>query len=157
MIDALQDFTSSFPALLQWVGVMLVAAIPFVDSYFGSVIGVLAGLNPVVAIAAAIVGNVLAMLIFVFAAHRVRTGVVNSKAPRQDSARSRKVRAWFDKYGVAGVSLVGPVVLPSQFTSAAMVSFGASKNSVILWQIIAITIWGVVFGTLATVGITLSR
>ena len=67
------------------------------------------------------------------------------------------MRSWFDRYGVAGVSLVGPVILPSQFTSAAMVSFGASKNAVILWQVIAITIWGVVFGTLATVGITLSR
>lgn len=157
MIDALQDFTSSFPTFLQWVGVMLVAAIPFVDSYFGSVIGVLAGLNPVVAIAAAIVGNVIAMLIFVFAAHRVRSGVVNGKTPEAESPRRQKVRAWFDKYGVAGVSLVGPVILPSQFTSAAMVSFGASKNAVILWQVIAITIWGVVFGTLATVGITLSR
>lgn len=157
MLDALQDFTSSFPTFLQWVGVMLVAAIPFVDSYFGSVIGVLAGLNPVVAIAAAIVGNVIAMLIFVFAAHRVRSGVVSGKAPAEESARRQKVRSWFDKYGVAGVSLVGPVILPSQFTSAAMVSFGASKNAVILWQVIAITIWGVVFGTLATVGITLSR
>ncbi|RZU63797.1 hypothetical protein EV379_0086 [Microterricola gilva] len=157
MIETLQDFTASFPTYLQWVGVMLVAAIPFIDSYFGSVVGVVAGLNPVVAIAAAIVGNVIAMLIFVFTAHRVRSGVVNGKAPTEESARRQKVRSWFDKYGVAGVSLVGPVILPSQFTSAAMVSFGASKNAVILWQVIAITIWGVVFGTLATVGITLSR
>ncbi|MGO4105865.1 hypothetical protein AB4Y63_18150 [Leifsonia sp. YAF41] len=157
MIPALQDFTSSFPEFLQWVGVMLVAAIPFVDSYFGSVIGILAGVTPVVAIAAAIVGNIISMMIFALTAHRVRVGVLNGKTPPEESSRRRKVRAWFDKYGVAGVSLVGPVILPSQFTSAAMVSFGAPKNSVILWQIISITIWGVVVGTLATVGITLSR
>jgi hypothetical protein len=157
MIPALQDFTSSFPEFLQWVGVMLIAAIPFVDSYLGSVIGVLAGVNPVVAIAAAIVGNVISMLIFALSAHRVRSKVVSGKAPEVESPRRQKVRGWFDKYGVAGVSLVGPVILPSQFTSAAMVSFGAPKNSVILWQIISITIWGVVFGTLATVGITLTR
>ena len=42
MIDALQDFTASLPTVLQWVGVILAAAIPFIESYFGSVIGVLA-------------------------------------------------------------------------------------------------------------------
>ena len=44
MIDALQDFTASLPTVLQWVGVILAAAIPFIESYFGSVIGILAGM-----------------------------------------------------------------------------------------------------------------
>lgn len=157
MIESLQDFTASFPELLQWVGVMLIAAIPLVESYFGSAIGVLAGVTPAVAIAAAIVGNIVSMLIFVFSAHGVRSGVVRGKEPQPLSPRREKLRERFDKYGVAGVSLLGQVLLPSQITSAAMVSFGASRNAVILWQVISITIWGVVFGTLATVGITLSR
>jgi hypothetical protein len=54
MLDALQNFTESLPPLLQWVGVILASAIPFIESYFGSVIGILAGVNPVVAILAAI-------------------------------------------------------------------------------------------------------
>ena len=55
------------------------------------------------------------------------------------------------------MSLVGPTILPSQFTSAAMVSFGANRNAVIFWQIISIVLWGVVFGVLATLGVSLSR
>lgn len=155
MIDALQDFTASFPAVLQWVGVVLAAAIPFVESYFGSVIGVLAGINPAVAIAAAIVGNVASMLIFVLSAHNVRSKVVHNKEPQDPSPRRQKLRKQFDKYGVAGVSLLGQTILPSQITSAAMVSFGASKNAVILWQIISIILWGVGFGILASLGISL--
>ena len=38
-----------------------------------------------------------------------------------------------------------------------MVSFGASKNAVIFWQIISIIIWGLVFGVLAALGISLLR
>jgi hypothetical protein len=155
MIDALQDFTASLPAVLQWVGVVLAAAIPFVESYFGSVIGVLAGINPVVAVAAAIVGNVVSMLLFVLSAHNMRAKVVSGKEPRQPSPRREKLRKQFDKYGVAGVSLLGQTILPSQITSAAMVSFGASKNAVILWQIISITLWGAAFGILATLGVSL--
>lgn len=157
MFESLQAFTSSLPPLLQWVGVLLIAAVPFVESYFGSVVGVVSGLNPVVAIAAAVVGNVVSMLIFVLSAHRVRSKVVSGKAPVQASPRREKLRAKFDKYGVAGVSLLGQTILPSQITSAAMVSFGAPKNAVIMWQVISITVWGVAFGVLASLGTVLVR
>ncbi len=154
MIENLQDFTSSLPGVLQWVGVMLAGAIPFIESYGGSVIGVLAGINPVIAIAAAIIGNVISMLIFVLSAHGVRTKATQNRAPKPLSPRKEKLRQRFDRYGVAGVSLLGQTVLPSQITSAAMVSFGAAKNAVILWQTISIIIWGIAFGVLASLGVT---
>ena len=157
MYDTLSDFTSSLPELLQWVGVMLIAAIPFVESYGGSVLGIIAGVNPVVAIVAAIVGNFVSMLIVVLTAHGVRSKVSSRKDPKPETARREKLRARFDRYGVAGVSLLGQTLLPSQITSGAMVSFGASKNAVIVWQTISIIIWGVVFGVLATLGITVLR
>ncbi len=157
MIQTFQDFTASFPEVLQWIGVMLIAAIPFVESYFGSAIGVIVGVPPVIAIAAAIVGNALSMLVFVLSAHRVRTGVVARKGEQALSPRRARLKEKFDRYGVAGVSLIGQAILPSQITSAAMVSFGASKNSVIVWQLISITVWGVAFGVLTTLGVSLLR
>ena len=157
MIEPLRDFTSSLPEVLQWIGVILASAIPFVESYFGSVIGILAGINPVVAIIAAIVGNVASMLIFVFSAHGVRSKVQAGKAPKPENARRAKLRERFDRYGVAGVSLLGQTLLPSQITAAAMVSFGASRNAVIFWQVISIILWGVTFGVLASLGVTLLR
>ena len=165
MIDALQDFTTSLPPFLQWFGVMLAAAIPFVESYFGSVIGVLAGIDPVVAIIAAIVGNIVSMVVVVLSAHGVRAKVGAARASRArvdgwadddaetESPRRRRLRAQFDRYGVPGVSLLGQTILPSQITSAAMVGFGASRNAVILWQVISIILWGVAFGVLATLGV----
>ena len=210
MIDALQDFTTSLPSFLQWFGVMLISAIPFVESYFGSVVGVLIGLPTPVAIGVAVIGNVISMLIFVMTAHGVRGKVVSGKAARgkvahgtaarsepvavgaaagtggtgagadvgaaparparpaepaefaepaepAESPRREKLRRMFDKYGVAGVSIIGQTFLPSQITSAAMVSFGANRNTVIFWQIISIVLWGVVFGVLASLGVSLSR
>lgn len=157
MIESLQSFTTSLPPMLQWLGVLLVAAIPFVESYFGAVLGVVSGMNPVVAIAAAVVGNVVSLLIFVLAAHGVRAKVSAGNAPKEMTPRRAKLRAAFDKFGVAGVSLVGPTILPSQITSVAMISFGAPKNAVILWQVISIILWGTAFGVLATMGVTLVR
>lgn len=157
VIDNLQDFTTSLPEFLQWLGVMLIAAIPFVESYFGSAVGVIVGINPVVAVGAAVVGNVISMLIFVLSAHGIRSKATRGKAPKELSPSRAKLKERFDRYGVPGVSLLGQIFLPSQITSAAMVSFGAPKNQVILWQVISIIIWGVIFGVLASLGISVLR
>lgn len=189
MIEQLQQFAAGFPEWAQWIAVMLVSAIPFVESYFGSVIGVAIGLHPVVAIAAAVVGNTVSMLVFVLSAHatrsKVRSVIANSnngkrgavataaagaspaaeppviaisdngeKSESEETPRRQRLRKAFDRFGVPGVSLIGQTFLPSQITSAAMVGFGASKNAVIFWQIISIILWGVVFGTLANLGVT---
>ncbi|CAM3430777.1 hypothetical protein [Isoptericola cucumis] len=152
MIENLQELTESLPPLLQWLGVMLAGAIPFVESYLGSVLGILAGLEPAVAVAAAVVGNVISMLVFVLVAARVRTAAAKGRG-KPDSPRRAKLRERFDRFGVPGVSLLGQTLLPSQITSAAMVSFGASRNAVIGWQIVSIVLWGVLFGVLATLGV----
>lgn len=154
MIDALQGFVESLPLWLQWGGVMLAGAIPFVESELSSVIGIAAGIAPPVAIAAGVLGNVLVVWLLVTTTHTIRGRAVGSpSAPA--SGRRQKVQRAFDKYGVAGVSLLGPFILPSQITSVAMISFGAAKGAVLIWQAIAITLWGCIFGVLATFGIDL--
>lgn len=155
MIENLQSFTESLPPLLQWFGVVVAGAVPFVESYAGSLIGVLAGLDPVVAVVAAVVGNVISMLVFVLVTARVRTAAVAGRE-KPESPRRAKLRQRFDRFGVPGVSLLGQTVLPSQITAAAMVSFGASRNAVIGWQIVSIVLWGVLFGVLAAIGYNLA-
>ncbi|SDR83740.1 hypothetical protein [Agrococcus carbonis] len=155
MLDALSDFTTGLPAWAQWIGVMLISAVPFVESYFGAAIGVLAGVHPVVAIVAAVVGNAASMLVFVLTADAARTKVLAGRAGEdgpEPSPRRLRLKRMFDRFGVPGVSLLGQTVLPSQITSGAMVSFGASRNAVIVWQCISIVAWGTAFGLLALGG-----
>ena len=90
------------------------------------------------------------MLLLVNGAHFVRGKVAKEK--KAPSEKYKKLRVAFDKYGVAGVSLLGQTILPSQITSAALVSFGAAKEKVIFWQVISIILWGTAFGTLAYFG-----
>ncbi|WP_156761650.1 hypothetical protein [Microbacterium karelineae] len=156
MIESLQSFTESLPAALQWLGLILLGAIPFVESYFSSFIGVLTGINPFIAIAAGVVGNVVSMIAFVLSAHGIRAAATRNGTPKELSPRRQKIKARFDKYGVAGVSLLGQAVLPSQITSAIIVGFGAPKNRVIFWQVISIILWGVAFALLALGGVEIA-
>lgn len=151
MIDSLQDFIGSLPTWLQWAGVMAAGAVPFIESYFGSVIGIISGIPAPLAIMAAVVGNITTMVLFVVSAHTLRART--ARPDRERSPRRQRLRKAFDKYGVAGVSLLGQTLLPSQITSAALVSFGAPKNTVIIWQVISIILWGTAFGVLASLGV----
>ncbi|TSI19720.1 hypothetical protein [Brevibacterium aurantiacum] len=157
MIESIQEFAGSIPDWLQWAGIILVSAIPFVESYFGAVIGVAIGLNPVVAIMMAIIGNVVSMLAVVYGAGAIRDKATkNNGKDAESSPKRQRLKRMFDKFGVPGVSLLGQTLLPSQITSMAMVGFGADRNAVAFWQIISIILWGVLFGVLATLGIELA-
>ncbi|GAA1201937.1 hypothetical protein [Brevibacterium paucivorans] len=152
MLEALQNFTLSLPEWARWTGVILISAIPFIESYLGSAIGIMAGVNPVVAIISAIIGNTASMLLLVFGAHKLRKRVSKNDESSMGPKKA-KLKKLFDKWGVPGVSLLGQTVLPSQITSMTMVSFGASRNAVAGWQCASIVLWGVLCGSLATAGI----
>lgn len=146
-MDTFRIFIESLEPVWQWLGVLLVSMIPFVESYGGAFLGILAGVIYYIAIPAAIIGNIVSMIITVSAADKIRFFAVKDKeldlTPKQT-----KFKKTFDKFGIPGVSLLGQTILPSQITSGLMVGFGASRQKVIFWQIISITIWGVLFGLL---------
>ncbi|MFV0285465.1 MAG: hypothetical protein ACK5IM_03625, partial [Demequina sp.] len=58
----------------------------------------------------------------------------------------QKIAGYLERFGVPGVSLLGPLALPSQFTAPTMVALGASARSVYFWMGISIVAWGVLFG-----------
>ncbi|UYN84899.1 MAG: hypothetical protein KIT89_02220 [Microcella sp.] len=153
MLDGLRDWTDATDPVWQWVVVMIAGAIPFVESYFAGPLGVLAGMLPALAIAAAIVGNIISMVLVVLLSGRVRSATGADE--RELSPRRERFKQRFDRWGVPGVSLLGQTLLPSQITSGLMVGFGASRRQVIIWQIVSIALWGIGFGLLAVGGVAL--
>lgn len=158
----MQNITESLEGvhlLWQLLGIFLAAAVPFIESYFGAVIGVVIGLPAIIAILIAVLGNIVSMVLLVLFGERIsawrvkraeRKGKV--KEPSKNAVRLRKA---FDKWGIPGVSLLGQTLLPSQITSMAMVTFGADKSKVIFWQILSIILWGTAFGLLAYFGVSM--
>lgn len=168
VFEFLQDLMSQVPLLVQPLIVALAAAIPFVESELASVLGVWAGLHPLMAAVAAITGNVLSVLVVVVFGARIRTAIIarrSRRAPQvavaagssimpQDGAGSaseaeaepdskgvRRLKRFLVRFGVPGASILGPLALPTQFTAAVLVSTGVSKRWVLLWQAVAIVLW----------------
>lgn len=128
----------------QQIGALtLVGAIPFIESYLGSMLGAISGISPYVAVPAAVLGNIVCTFLLIGLAGRGRDAVTRNSEGRVGSG---KVARYFNRYGVPGVALLGPMVLASQVTAPTLVALGADRRMVYLWAGVSILIWGIMFG-----------
>lgn len=83
----LQDFINQVPDFLQPLMVAVAAAIPYVEGEGAAALGILAGINPIVAALAAAAGNILCVIVVVLLGSRIRGGIVARRAARAESRR----------------------------------------------------------------------
>ncbi len=147
-INNLQQFVLSQPEGLKWFAIALISAIPFVEVYFGTAIGVVAGLPPILAASAAITGNAIAVLAVIMVSRTIRDRARRPETRLVTPRRERTARL-FARFGVPGVSLL---VHPTQISAAALIGFGAQWRTVALWQLISIVAWGSLVSTVVSIG-----
>ena len=149
LVLGFQGLVSDVPALVQPLIVAAAGAVPFIEGEGAAAIGIIGGIHPVVAVLAAAIGNLLCVAIVVLVTSRVRAAVTTRRgAPEKPTtARREKFEKAYHRYGTPGVSLLGPLLLPTQFTAAALTSTGVSPVRVLAWQAAAIALW--------TTGVTL--
>jgi len=173
LIDTFQNLVAQVPELVQPLIVALAAAIPFIEGEGAATIGIIGGIHPVVAVIAAVVGNFACVAILVLAGAGARRAVVarrnatrelahagggtgasattiDAAADTAVSPRKEKFQRALVRYGVPGVSLLGPLLLPTQFTATMLAAAGVSKTRVLFWQAIAIIGWTTAIAVIAS-------
>lgn len=165
LIDTFQNLVAQVPDLVQPLIVALAAAVPFIEGEGAVAIGIIGGIHPLVAALAAIFGNFLCVAILVLASSSARQAIVTSRNRKRelalagggeivaedvledstDSERKKARKAKFlralERYGVPGVSLLGPLLLPTQFTATMLAAVGVNKARILFWQGVAIVGW----------------
>ncbi|MDP3952538.1 small multidrug efflux protein [Microbacterium sp.] len=165
LIETFQNLVAQVPELVQPLIVALAGAVPFIEGEGAASIGIIGGIHPVIAAIAGITGNFLCVLVLVLLSSGARNAVVTRNQERKarlaaadgasvtvveaetdsesgrSAARKAKFRRALDRYGVPGVSLLGPLLLPTQFTATMLAATGVSKARVLIWQAVAIIGW----------------
>ncbi|MDY0910884.1 small multidrug efflux protein [Microbacterium sp. CFBP9034] len=169
LIETFQDLVAQVPELVQPLIVAAAGAIPFIEGEGAATIGIIGGIPPVVAVVAAVIGNFLCVTVLVLLSSRARTKVVGRHRTRKEarervvaggqdeappaaskraldesaaaSPRAAKFQRAFERYGVPGVSLLGPLLLPTQFTATMLAAAGVGTVRILIWQAVAIIGW----------------
>ncbi|KTR94261.1 small multidrug efflux protein [Microbacterium testaceum] len=152
LVLGFQNLVAGVPDLVQPLVVALAGAVPFIEGEGAAAIGIIGGIPPVFAALAGAVGNLICVAIVVLATSRVRTAVTTHRggAEKPVTARREKFERAYHRYGTPGVSLLGPLLLPTQFTAAALTSTGVPPMRVLAWQAAAIVLWTTVITLLIT-------
>ena len=163
LIETFQNLVAQVPDLVQPLIVALAGAVPFIEGEGAASIGIIGGIHPVIAAIAAIVGNFVCVAVLVLASSGARRAIVDRSRSRKavlagggsavddaplepaasgrGAARREKFQRAFERYGVPGVSLLGPLLLPTQFTATMLAAAGIGRARILFWQALAIIIW----------------
>ncbi|MDZ5143587.1 small multidrug efflux protein [Microbacterium testaceum] len=152
LILGFQGLVADVPDLVQPLIVALAGAVPFIEGEGAAAIGIIGGIPPIVAAIAGAVGNLICVAVVVLATSRVRTAVTTRRGAieKPPTARREKFEKAYHRYGTPGVSLLGPLLLPTQFTAAALTSTGVPPMRVLAWQAAAIVLWTTVITLIIT-------
>lgn len=143
LILGFQNLVAQLPEWAQPLIVAVAGAVPFIEGEGAASIGIVGGVNPIAAAIAGALGNFVAVALVVLLGARIRAAVTRRRgsAVKPRSARMEKFQRAFNRYGVVGVSLLGPLLLPTHFTAVALTGAGVPKGRVLLWQGVAIVLW----------------
>lgn len=170
LVRNFQNLMGEVHEIVQPFIVMLAGAIPFIEGEGGAMIGVVGGVNPVLAGIAGATGNFLAVLIVVLLSSRARAAVVSRHESRAqarvgipvtvgasgyggdpefvepplakpESKGRQRFKRWLVRFGVPGASILGPLAIPTHFMSAMLVAGGTPRGWVLLWQAVSIALW----------------
>ena len=144
---------------LGYFGIFLAGAIPWFEAIGVVPVGIIFGLDPVLTVIAASVGNIITIAIFAYAGDRIRNWVIErrrKKGIEPKAGRYEKAQKAFDKYGIFGMAALGTILIGTQFAAAASVAAGVRPLKVTLLISIAMVLWaiGIAWGMTA-LGITI--
>ncbi len=141
--------------LIALLLVFVAAATPWLEVFFVVPAAILAGLPVGPTIVIATLGNVATLVPAVLLSDRLRARVRRRRGGADDppSRRQQRSRQLFDRYGLPGLALLGPLITGIHLAALVAVGAGAPRRATILWLSGGVAIWSLVLGIATLIGI----
>lgn len=140
--------------MIQYLFVFLGAAVPGLEVILAIPVGIVSGLSPIWVVLIGFLGNLLTVLAVIVGYQKVKNWMDSRKQEEKKTASKRTARGkriW-DKYGMPGVALLGPIFIGSHIAAFLGLLLGAKKSNVTIWMTISLALWSLVFGIATAAG-----
>lgn len=159
---------------VSYLLVFLLAGIPLVELIAVVPLAIIGGLSPVPVAILGFLGNALTVILLIVFVDRVRGWMRARKQKRigvreqvgeefqnneeviieQDSKKEKRARVLFDKYGLPGLTIFGPILVGSHITAFMGMSFGSKRRLVSGWMLASLGLWTIASAVAASYGVT---
>ncbi|QUG43781.1 small multi-drug export protein [Psychrobacillus sp. INOP01] len=140
--------------MVDYFLVFLGAAIPGLELTLVIPLGIITGMNPFAVIIAAFVGNMVTVLALIIGYDKLKLWLAkrNEGKEKKESKRSARAKELWDKYGLPGLLMLGPILIGTHIAAFIGMTLGASKVKTTLWSTISIAAWAIIFGVVTSLG-----
>ena len=156
---------------LSYVLVFVLAAIPLFELVAVIPLAVIGGLSPLPTALLAFLGNALTVVLLIVFVDYVKKWINKRKQKRgqdvmqenaaeeydeamEESKKGKRARALFDKYGLPGLTIIGPFFVGSHISAFMGMSFGSNRKAVMSWMMISLALWTVIMTAAAGSGVS---
>ncbi|QMT18650.1 small multi-drug export protein [Planococcus maritimus] len=140
--------------IYEYALIFLGAAIPWFEIALVIPLGIVWGLSPAWVMITAFAGNMLTVMLLIVGFDKFRIWYdkrQQEKGKEPSKKNDRAVRVW-NKYGLPGLSLLGPILIGTHIAAFIGMTLGATKRNTTIWMIISIGVWTLAFGILTALG-----
>jgi hypothetical protein len=123
--------------LLQLLGVF---ALSLVELWAAVPAGVALGLSPILVWLATVAGALVCIVVVVLAGERLRAWLV-SHLGRGHAREGGRLRRIWERHGVIGWGLLGPLLLGAPLSAAVGVGLGAPRGRLLIWLGAGVVLW----------------
>lgn len=137
----------------SYLAVLILGAIPWIELVAVIPLGIVFGLNPIAVTILGFAGNWVTMFMVIALFDRLQKwwGKRNSGNP-SESKRGKRAKAIWERYGLPGLAIVGPLLIGSHIAAAVAMAFKAPRAAVTAWMTISLAVWSIVFAVVAYFG-----
>ncbi|SDH73965.1 membrane protein DedA, SNARE-associated domain [Alteribacillus persepolensis] len=139
----------------QLAAIFVLGFIPFIEAFVAIPIGLVVDLPFVPTVLLGLIGNWLSIVLLLFFSSFI-TSVISKRKKSNGSfinRRMQKAQQYFNKYGVPGLSLAGPIIGSNHISAIVCLLARSGQRNIIIWQTISILLWGIAMGILILYGV----
>ncbi|MGD7044184.1 small multi-drug export protein [Jeotgalibacillus proteolyticus] len=133
---------------VEYALIFLAAATPWLEIALVIPLGIVRGHSPVLVMLTGFLGNMLTVVLLVVLFEQVKSYFAKrskNDKPKRNKRQERGRKIW-NKYGLPGLALLGPILIGTHIAAFIGMSLGAQKSWTLLWLTISIGVWSLVFG-----------
>ncbi|WLR59060.1 small multi-drug export protein [Guptibacillus hwajinpoensis] len=157
---------------LSYFLVFLLAAIPLFELVAVIPLAIIGGLSPVLTGILAFLGNALTVVLLIVFVDKFKVWRKKRKQKRlkdvvqeegetteahveemQESKKEKRARVLFDKYGLPGLTIIGPFFVGSHISAFMGMSFGSKRKLVTSWMMTSLVLWTVIMAVASSYGV----
>ncbi|MCJ2148241.1 small multi-drug export protein [Bacillus paralicheniformis] len=156
MVQEIFQRVEEVNVIYQFVAVFIIGFVPFLEAFVAVPIGILLGLPFILVVLVGAIANWLSVMAVIVFSSFMRTSFSKKEKNNTDhyiNRRFQKAKSYFNKYGVPGISLLGPIIGTNHIGALVCIIAKANKKRIILWQTVSIVMWAVGTGVLLIFGV----